>query len=89
MTKKKRMDGAGGTAGENARASEGAAGSSGGVKRKIGAGEEKHTIPVQGSCNEHAEAVKLLSSYDKGVRKSLVTLSFTSPEKEKCFFLYL
>jgi hypothetical protein len=45
--------------------------SSGGVKRKIGAGEEKHTIPVQGSCNEHAEAVKLLSSYAKGVRQSL------------------
>ena len=37
---------------------------------KIGAGEEKHTIP-QGSCNEHAEAVKLLSSYSKGVRQSL------------------
>ena len=43
--------------------------SSGGVKRTIGAGEEKHTIPVQGSCNEHAEAVKLLSSYAKGVRQ--------------------
>jgi hypothetical protein len=41
------------------------------VKRKIGAGEEKHTIPVQGSCTEHAEAVKLLSSYAKGVRQSL------------------
>jgi hypothetical protein len=37
---------------------------------KIGAGEEKHTIP-QGSCNEHAEAVKLLWSYSKGVRQSL------------------
>ena len=33
--------------------------SSGGVKRKIGEGEERHTIPVQGSCTEHAEAVKL------------------------------
>jgi hypothetical protein len=45
----------------------------GGVKRKIGEGgrPEKHTIPVQGSCNEHAEAVNLLSSYSKGVRKSL------------------
>ena len=45
----------------------------GGVKRKIGEGgrQEQHTIPVQGSCNEHAEAVKLLSSYSKGVRKSL------------------
>jgi hypothetical protein len=43
------------------------------VKRKIGEGaeQEKHTIPVQGSCNEHAEAVKLLSSHSKGVRKSL------------------
>ena len=47
--------------------------SSGGVKRKIGEGEEKHTIPVQGSCTEHAEAVKLLSSYAKGVRQSLQT----------------
>ena len=45
--------------------------SSGGVKRKIGAGEEKHTIPVQGSCNKLAEAVKHLSSYSKGVRQSL------------------
>ena len=45
--------------------------SRGGVKRKIGAGEEKHTIPVQGSCNKLAEAVKLLSSYSKGVRQSL------------------
>jgi hypothetical protein len=36
--------------------------SSGGVKRKIGGGEQQHTIPVQGSCTEHAEAVKLLSS---------------------------
>ena len=47
--------------------------SGGGVKRKIGEGgrQEQHTIPVQGSCNEHAEAVKLLSSYSKGVRKSL------------------
>jgi hypothetical protein len=45
--------------------------SSGGVKRKIGEGEEQHTIPVQGSCTEHAEAVKLLSSYAKGVRQSL------------------
>jgi hypothetical protein len=27
--------------------------SSGGVKRKIGEGEEQHTIPVQGSCTEH------------------------------------
>ena len=47
-----------------------------GEKRKIGKGEaggeqEKHTIPVRGSCNEHAKAVKLLSSYSKGVRKSL------------------
>jgi hypothetical protein len=41
------------------------------VKRKIGEGEEQHTIPVQGSCTEHAEAVKLLSSYAKGVRQSL------------------
>ena len=38
----------------------------GGVKRKIGEGDEQHTIPVQGSCTEHAEAVKLLSSYAKG-----------------------
>jgi hypothetical protein len=48
--------------------------SSEGVKRKIGEGEEQHTIPVQGSCGsctEHAEAVKLLSSYAKGVRQSL------------------
>jgi hypothetical protein len=45
--------------------------SSGGVKRKIGEGEEQHTIPVQGSCTLHAEAVKLLSSYAKGVRQSL------------------
>jgi hypothetical protein len=47
--------------------------SSGGVKRKIGeeAEQEKHTIPVQGSCNEHAEAVRLLLSYSQGVRKSL------------------
>jgi hypothetical protein len=45
--------------------------SSGGVKRKIGEGEEQHTIPVQGSCTEHAEAVKLLSSYAKGLRQSL------------------
>ena len=44
--------------------------SSGGVKRKIGEGEQ-HTIPVQGSCTEHAEAVKLLSTYAKGVRQSL------------------
>jgi hypothetical protein len=41
------------------------------VKRKIGEGEEQHTIPVQGSCTQHAEAVKLLSSYAKGVRRSL------------------
>ena len=41
------------------------------MKRKIGEGEEQHTIPVQGSCTEHAEAVKLLSSYAKGVRQSL------------------
>jgi hypothetical protein len=44
------------------------------VKRKIGEGEEQHTMPVQGSCGsctEHAEAVKLLSSYAKGVRQSL------------------
>jgi hypothetical protein len=41
------------------------------VKRKIGAGEEKHTIPVQGSCKEHAEVVKLLYRYAKGVRQSL------------------
>jgi hypothetical protein len=46
--------------------------SGGGVKRKIGEGEEQHTIPVlQGSCTEHAEAVKLLSRYAKGVRQSL------------------
>ena len=45
--------------------------SSGGVKRKIGAVEEKHTIPVQGSCTDHAEAVKLLSRCAKGVRQSL------------------
>jgi hypothetical protein len=48
--------------------------SSGEVKRKIGEGEEQHTIPVQGSCGsctEHAEAVNLLSSYAKGVRQSL------------------
>jgi hypothetical protein len=44
---------------------------SGRVKRKIGEGEEQHTIPVQGSCTEHAEAVKFLSSYAKGVRQSL------------------
>ena len=37
---------------------------------KIGAGEEKHTIP-QGSCNEHAEVVKLISSYSKGVGERL------------------
>jgi hypothetical protein len=47
--------------------------SSGGVKRTIGEGEDQHTIPVQGSCTEHAEAVKLLSSYAKGVRQSLQT----------------
>ncbi len=41
------------------------------MKRKIGEGEEQHTIPVQGSFTEHAEAVKLLSSYAKGVRQSL------------------
>jgi hypothetical protein len=45
--------------------------SSGGVKRKIGEGGEQHTIPVQGSCTDHAEAVKLLSSCAKGVRQSL------------------
>jgi hypothetical protein len=45
--------------------------SSGGVKRKNGEGEDHHTIPVQGSCTEHAEAVKLLFSYAKGVRQSL------------------
>jgi hypothetical protein len=45
--------------------------SSGGVNRKIGEGEEQHTIPEQGSCTEHAEAVTLLSSYAKGVRQSL------------------
>ena len=44
--------------------------SSGGVKRKIGEGGEQHTIPVQDSCTEHAEAVKLLSSYAKGVRQA-------------------
>ena len=43
----------------------------GGVKRKIGEGGEQHTIPVQGSCTDHAEAVKLLSSCAKGVRQSL------------------
>ena len=37
--------------------------SSGGMNRKIGEGGMQHTIPVQGSCCEHAEAVKLLSSY--------------------------
>jgi hypothetical protein len=45
--------------------------SNGGVKRKIGEGGEQHTIPLQGSCTEHAEAVKLLSRYSKGVRQSL------------------
>lgn len=43
-----------------------------GVKRKIGGGEqEKHTIPVQGSCEQHVQAVGLLSSFAQGVRDSL------------------
>jgi hypothetical protein len=54
--------------------------SSGGVKERVerGAGEahegeahEAHDPCARGSCNEHAEAVKLLSSYSKGVRECL------------------